>query len=347
LDRKQYRILTSKLSELGNIERRKLYQQAAVIRKQSNPLPGEKPESLHDIVFGLLTQEHGTEPLAAVSGDTGTVVWSGPKTCRVDEVECGLNGNRVAVGDVVTFDSDDLMITSVSTRRTLLSRPDPGNPNIELPIAANVDLVIIVASVKSPPLHARFVDRYLITIERSGAMAALCVNKLDLLTPPERAQEFEKLAPYADLKLPIIGCSIETGEGLDEVKRLIRGRTCVFVGHSGVGKSSLLNKVASGIDERTGDVSKGYGRGRHTTTWSSLHDLGDGTRIIDTPGIRSLGLQPMSASELSWHFPEFSSLQCKFSNCTHTHEPECGVKEAIGVDVRPERYDTYRRILNE
>ncbi len=306
-----------------------------------------KPESLHDIVFGLLTQERAAESPAGDLGETGTVVWVGPKTCHVGELECGLNGNRVAVGDVASFDRADLLVTNVSPRKTLLSRPDPGNPNLELPIAANVDLVVIVVSVKSPPLHVRFIDRYLITIDRSGANAALCVNKLDLLTPEERTQEFNKLTPYADLGLPIIGCSIETGEGLDEIKNLISGSTCVFVGHSGVGKSSLLNNVASGIAERTGEVSRGYGRGRHTTTWSSLHDLGDGTRIIDTPGIRSLGLKPLSPEELSWHFPEFAGLKCKFSNCTHLHEPECGVKDALGVNVRPERYETYRRILQE
>jgi len=347
LDRKQYRILTSKLSKLGNTERRKLYQQAAVIRKAASPLQRRKPESLHDIVFGLLKQEPGAESSAGDFAETGTVAWVGPKTCHVRELECGLNGNRVAVGDVVSFDRADLLVTSVSPRKTLLSRPDPGNPKSELPIAANVDLVVIVVSVKSPPLHARFIDRYLITIDHSGARAALCVNKLDLLTQEERTQELDKLLPYSDLGFPIIGCSIETGEGLDEVKNLIHGNTCVFVGHSGVGKSSLLNNVATGIAERTGEVSKGHGRGRHTTTWSSLHDLGDGTRIIDTPGIRSLGLKPLSPEELSWHFPEFAGLSCKFSNCTHLHEPECGVKEAIGDRVRRERYETYRRILQE
>lgn len=294
----------------------------------------------------LITSDGTAATSSGQGSTTGTVQWVGRKTCRVESAECELNGHRVAVGDNVTYDPEKLRLESVLTRTTLLSRPDPGNQNLELLIAANVDLVVIVVSLKSPPLHVRLIDRYLIAIERSGARAALCVNKVNLMSADERAHEFEMLAPYVELGLAVISCSTETGEGIDDVRRLISGKTCVFVGHSGVGKSTLLNALSPGLAELTGAVSEGHGRGRHTTTWSSMHELGDGTRIIDTPGIRSLGLGNMSTEELQWHFTEFTELKCKFSNCTHTHEPGCGVKAAVGSAVQPARYATYLRLLD-
>ncbi|MDQ2987286.1 MAG: ribosome small subunit-dependent GTPase A [Armatimonadota bacterium] len=346
MDRKQYRILTSKLSELDNAARRKLYQRAAKQRIDDRVSPGEKPRSLDEIAFALLAQDETGADATGPGAEIGTVSWVGLKTCRVGAVECALNKQRVAVGDHVTYDPKLFLLRSVLPRSTLLSRPDPDNHNTELLIAANIDLVVVVVSVKAPPLHVRIIDRYLITIERSGAQAALCVNKLDLLSADERALEFEKLLPYSELGLSIIGCSTEIGEGVDEIRTLVHGKTCAFVGHSGVGKSSLLNAIAPGITERIGDVSEGYGRGRHTTTWSSLHELGDGTRIIDTPGIRSLGIGELTLNELQWHFPEFANVKCKFSNCSHTHEPNCGVKDALGKEIGLARYETYRRLLD-
>ncbi len=325
----------------GN-ERRTLYKQAAKVKKHTRSKNG-KPDSLDEIVLGLLEQEE-----AIVSSDgptsTGTVVWVGRKTCRVDSDECALNGHRVAVGDSVAVAED--RVQGILPRKTLLSRPDPGNPNAELPIAANIDLVVIVVSAMSPPLHVRIIDRYLIAIERSGAQAALVVNKLDLLEAAERAEELSKLSAYRDVGIPIILASAESREGISALRELVCGKLCAFVGHSGVGKSSLLNALDPGLAELTGAVSEGYGRGRHTTTWSSLHELEAGTRIIDTPGIRSLGLGELTAQELKWHFPEFDEARCKFSDCTHTHEPGCGVKASVGRRIRPDRYDTYLRLLS-
>ena len=342
LDSKTKRTLEQKLSAIQENERRKLYKRATTIRK--NSLPDATSESLDDIVLRLLIDDEATTDAAEAETATGDVTWVGRKTCRLTDIECELNGHRVAVGDIVSYEPETLRLKSVLPRKSLLSRPDPGNPNIEMPIVANVDIVLIVVSVKSPPLHVRIIDRYLIAIQRSGAQAALCVNKLDLVSADERELELAKLLAYADLDLPIIGCSVDTGEGIDKVRELIEGKTVAFVGHSGVGKSSLTNAVVPGLAEITGTVMKGYGRGKHTTTWSSLHDLGNGTRIIDTPGIRSLGIGNISPEELKWHFPEFEGIRCKFSDCSHTHEPDCGVKAAVGGAIKQARYDTYVRL---
>jgi ribosome biogenesis GTPase len=160
--------------------------------------------------------------------------------------------------------------------------------------------------------------------------------------------ELEKVAPYASLDIPIFACSTETGYGLDALRQTLAGKTCVFVGHSGVGKSSLMNALFPELGLKVGQLMTGHGRGAHTTSSSSLFDVGNGTRLIDTPGIRSFGLGKMSFVELQASFPEFEGFSCKFRDCTHNHEPSCGVKSAVeeGKLFR-ERHETYLRLLDE
>jgi len=196
-------------------------------------------------------------------------------------------------------------------------------------------------------LHPRLIDRYLIAIRRGGAEVVICVNKADLLSSEDLEKEMEVLKPYASLGIPLIRCSATSGLGRDELREAMAGKVSAFVGHSGVGKSSLLNSLKPDLGLEVGSVSAGYGRGTHTTTRSTMWDLGDGTRIIDTPGVRSFGLWKLKAEELPWYFPEFAAVgRCKFRDCGHTHEPECAVKEAVDSgEISQDRYETYLRIL--
>lgn len=295
-------------------------------------------------------------------GREGTVTWLGPGACVVRDgdatVECALPAGRdrlsVAVGDVVAYarHGEGARVTGVRPRRTSLSRPDPHDPGVERVIAANVDVVVVVASVVAPPLRPRLIDRYLVAIARGGAAAVVCVNKVDLLGAPEdggdRAAALAPLAPYAAMGVPVVPCSSQTGEGLDALRAHLAGTLCAFVGHSGVGKSSLVNALLPGADAAVGAMSEAAGKGRHTTTASTLRALPDGTRVVDTPGVRSFGLWAVNAAELGWYFPEFEepAARCRFRDCTHDHEPRCGVRDAVAAGAIPAvRYETYLRIL--
>ncbi len=257
----------------------------------------------------------------------------------------------VAVGDRVAFiahGAGNYRVQRVLERHTTLSRPDPHNPRLERVIAANIDVAVHVASVVEPALRPALIDRYLIAIDRGGAEAVVCVNKIDLLTDSEaRQQELERLDAYRRLALEILPISAVTGEGLEALRDLLAGKTAVFVGHSGVGKSSLLNALEPETDAVIGQTS-GHGKGRHTTTRSSLYRLAGDITVIDTPGIREFGLWELTASELRAYFPDFDrhSAACRFNNCSHSHEPDCAVRQAVetGEIARP-RFETYLRIL--
>jgi ribosome biogenesis GTPase / thiamine phosphate phosphatase len=293
----------------------------------------------------------------------GTVLSSSSGVCTVlsgeEEVRCilpaeiaSVQRSGLAVGDEIAFitrGDGGGVLTSVLPRRTILSRPDPLLAERERVIACNIDAVVIVCSVKAPPLRVRLIDRFLIAVQRGGAEPVLCVNKIDLPDSEEgRANELAKLEPYRAIGLPIVLTSAEAGIGLDDLRRAIRGRRCVFVGHSGVGKSSLLNAIDPELDIATKQLSEATRRGRHTTTASTLYRLPDGAEVIDTPGIRQFGLWDLKRGELRWYFPEFAehAEACRFRDCTHTREPDCGVRRATAQGGIPAaRYDTYQRIL--
>jgi len=291
--------------------------------------------------------------------------------CRLSAELAARQQSGIAVGDRVVYtkldatdDGEDLFeIVSVLERRSKLARPDAHDPRAERVVAANVDVVVVVVSVVSPPLHPRLIDRYLVAIESGGCEAIIAVNKVDLLKPEDFDDEIAKLDPYKEAGIPIAVCAAvpgggvggdgeATNEGLrvEELRKLLAGKTCAFVGHSGVGKSSLANAMDPKLGIETGRVRERDMRGRHTTTSSSMHFIEPGIRVIDTPGVRFFGLADVTPEELRWMFPEFVEYthDCKFNDCSHDHEPGCAVEAAVSAGkIARVRYETYLRLLEE
>ena len=260
--------------------------------------------------------------------------------------------SALAVGDRVrlAFEGDDCRVESVLPRRSVLARPDPLHKHLQRLIAANIDVVVNVVSVKAPPLRPRLIDRVLIAIQRGGAMPVIVVNKIDLVDDEHRRGELEKLDRYRALGVPVIACSVKTGEGLDELRASVEGKMSALVGHSGVGKSSILNALDEKLQLATGGLHRRRGTGRHTTTRSTLYDFGGGTFLIDTPGIREFGLWDLDRESLRDYFPEFSEASelCRFTDCTHVHEPDCEVKRRVEEGALDRaRYETYVRLYED
>ena len=306
--------------------------------------------------------ESATSSTDPARADAGIIISVSSGRCRVfhheQEIDCIIppelavqQKSALAVGDrvVVSEEAGVWRIDEVLPRRTILARPDPINRHRQRLIAANIDTVIHVVSVKAPPLRPRLIDRFLIAIQRGGAQAVICVNKIDLLDPAELEEELAPLDAYRALDIPVVPCSTTTGEGLDELRKLVTNRTSALVGHSGVGKSSILNAIDSRLELATRDLHR-RGTGRHTTTASTLYDFGDGTYLIDTPGIREFGLWNLDRDSLRDYFPEFETAaeSCRFTDCSHVHEPGCEVKDAVERgEIAPARYDTYVRLYDD
>jgi ribosome biogenesis GTPase len=260
--------------------------------------------------------------------------------------------NPVAVGDIVLFDEEgdegDGMITGVKDRNNYIVRVSPHNKNQKHIVAANLDQAVIMATIAEPRTSRGFVDRFLITAEAYHIPAIIVINKLDLLKPKHKQQlaEWDEMYLAAGYKVfPMTALSPDSVAGLME---LLKDKTTLFSGHSGVGKSTLINKLMPGANLKTMDVSGWSGKGQHTTTFAEMFDLEGGGRIIDTPGVKEFGLIDIEKDELSHYFPELRAAMsgCRFNNCLHINEPGCAVRKGVEEGtISPERYVSYVMIL--
>lgn len=256
--------------------------------------------------------------------------------------------NLVTVGDFVLFDPEGT-IAHVEERHSVLSRQEHLGRRKEQLIAANIDQVLITVSVVSPSLKPSLVDRYIIATCKGGMRPVIVINKMDLLEPESAEKKLVELFinTYRALQIPVITVSTFTGEGVEVLRRQMEGRSSVFSGQSGVGKSSLINAM-TGLSLSIGDMVEKTQKGSHTTSAAQLIPLDFGGWCIDTPGIRSFGIWDLQREDLNSYFPEIFevSQHCKYPNCTHSHEPGCALEEAVETgSISPLRVDSYLKLL--
>ncbi len=263
------------------------------------------------------------------------------------------NTNPIAVGDVVLLEPNPNeptgVITDLEPRRNYIIRKATKLSKQAHIIASNIDQVFVLAAMAEPETPLMFIDRVLVTAESYRIPAVILFNKMDMLDEDQQelAEAYKYL--YESIGYPVILISAFSGLNLDQVSKKMKNTTSVIVGQSGVGKSTLLNQLQPGLGLKIGDISNAHQQGKHTTTFAEMHHLDFGANIIDTPGIRSFGLVEVEREEeLSHFFPEIfkAGQNCKFHNCTHTHEPGCAVKEAVENNEIPfTRYENYLTIM--
>ncbi len=280
------------------------------------------------------------------SDDVTTDEAGDTRLCLIDERLEEEGATLMAPGDRVLIERDqdgNDVVRGIGERKTTLVRYAPRRRGVSQQIiAANVDILVIVAAAAKPPFRPGLIDRFLIAAQLGGVTPVLCVNKMDLVDDAP-----EQLGLYRELGIEICLASCKTGQGINALRNVLINKTSVFAGHSGVGKSSILNALDPHLRVFTREVSEATQRGKHATTAARLYELEGDIRVIDTPGIRTLGLWNVSAEEVALYFPEIAaqSVKCRFRNCTHTHEPGCAVMAALDAgEVTSQRYASYKRI---
>lgn len=261
--------------------------------------------------------------------------------------------NPVAVGDRVLIEPSPKeegqgVIIELLERRNYIIRKSVNLSKQTQILAANLDQALLIATLEYPKTHLRFIDRFAISAEAYDIPFVLVFNKVDLYDQVlQDEMEFLRYV-YQDAGYQVLECSAQTGEGLEELKSLLQNKTSLLSGHSGVGKSTLVNQLEPNLDLKTKNISEAHEQGQHTTTFAEMHALSFGGYIIDSPGIRGFGLVDMDAQELGDYFPEIFRLKgdCKFNNCTHQHEPGCAVKAAVEANkLAFTRYESYLNFL--
>lgn len=302
-------------------------------------------------------------------------------TVRADETgevfDCKVKGNfrirgirttnPVAIGDRVEFTPQDTdadieqahqgLITALEDRKNYIIRKSTNLSKQSHIIAANVDMCFLVVTVTQPETSLTFIDRFLASAEAYRVPVTLVFNKVDLLTPPADENEIDwpnylegVINLYENIGYKCMKVSAATGEGVDVLRNELKDKTTLFSGNSGVGKSTLTNSLIPGLELRTSEISDAYNTGKHTTTFSEMYDLPIGGKLIDTPGIKGFGTFDMKREEVSHYFREIFHFaqDCRFNNCTHTHEPHCAVREALERhDISESRYNSYLSMLED
>lgn len=260
--------------------------------------------------------------------------------------------NPVAVGDKVDIEcdeNDDYVISNIHPRKNYIIRKSINLSKQAQILASNLDQAMLVVTLVAPRTSLGFIDRFLITAEAYSIPAMLIFNKSDILDEQLLALQQEIIAIYEKIGYPCYVVSGLKHENLNVIKDILKDKTTLISGHSGVGKSTLVNAIEPSLDLKTGDISSVHLKGMHTTTFAELHTLSFGGFIIDTPGIKELGLVEMKKEEVGHYFPEIRKVMnnCKFNNCLHVNEPKCAVKEAVeNGEISEERYHSYLGILN-
>ena len=261
--------------------------------------------------------------------------------------------NPVAVGDrvdIVENPEGTAFITEISDRSNYIIRKSPNLSKQSHIIAANVDQALLVVTVNHPQTSTTFIDRFLASAEAYRVPVILVFNKTDLLDADERHYQDMMITLYENVGYKCVAISAETGQGVDGLKELLSGRISVLSGNSGVGKSTLINRILPGANLRTAEISDAHNQGIHTTTFSEMLELPSGGYLIDTPGIKGFGTFDIEPGELTGYFKDIFhfSKDCRFSNCTHTHEPGCAVLRAVEEHyIAASRYQSYLSMLED
>lgn len=300
---------------------------------------------------------------------TGTVYkstgsWYTVKSESGDFVECRMKGkfrikgikstNPIAVGDIVDYELDKTSdavtgtIHNIHERKNYIVRKSVNLSKQIHIIASNIDQVFLLVTIDNPPTTTSFIDRFLVTAEAYGIEAILIFNKIDTLTEQTLDDQLYLQHIYSEIGYKCLRISSTENKGVDQLKEMMIGKVSMFSGHSGVGKSTLVNAMEPSLHLKTTVISEQSKQGQHTTTFAEMYDLSFDARIIDTPGIKGFGIVDMEKEEISGYFPEFFKLkdQCKFNNCLHKEEPHCAIKAALEKDeIAWSRYNSYLKIL--